>query len=664
MAGDLPVEEDLVVLAGSEGFARSDAPTGAPAPSGRVLHVYGDRVRVVTPSLTDVPAAAGGPQVRVPADVLAGLSETERLGVAALQLRRSEEYVGTKAQRPRQGEQWDMEYSCTELGQEAAGEDAGAPVPPGAPTSAYLEGRVAVGVIIVEGPTADLQFSAAERAKVVAEVQNGLSYLATANPAAGASFVYDIRVIRVGVPADPHAADLEGRWRNPTMAAMGFAADFSGVDAYVRDLRTRLGSRWAYCSFFVKYPVRHFAYASIGGPRVVMHYANGSWGPDNIDRVYAHETGHIFGCPDEYASSGCDCGGSWGRFGKPNLNCERCAPGGGIACLMKSNDWTMCPVTPAHLGWMPSRMVVKHSLKVADITAASTANGALAIQWPYHGGQNQAFRADPVGGGYHRLVALHSTKVLDVEGASKANGARLLQWDWHGGDNQLFRIEGVGDGYARITAKHSGRVLDVTGISTGNGAQIIQWDSHGGDNQRWLLCAAVPAAHSGKVLDITGASGGKGALLIQWGYHGGANQAFRFERIAGGFYRIVAQHSGLVLDVEGASTANGARLLQWPWHGGTNQQFAVGGLGDGNVRIMARHSGRVLDVAGASQGDGAQILQWDWHGGSNQRWLAPQVVLVPGSPEADEAGSASVDVPQPRTVEETPTRADAAGGRG
>jgi hypothetical protein len=671
MAGDLPFVESLVVVGDVEEEARAAAaapePTPTTQPPGRVLHYYGERVRVLAPTLAEefgAEVAVGEPAARnlaadVSADVLAGLSETEQLGIAALQARLSEEYREAKAHRPRQGEEWDMAGGCAEYGVSAAPEEAGAPVPPGAPTSAYLEGRVAVGVIMVEGPTADLQFSAAERTKVVAEVQNGLSYLATANPAAGVSFAYDIRVVRLAVTADPGAADLEGRWRNPAMSALGFAADFGGVGAYVRDLRTRLGSRWAYCAFFVKYPVVHFAYASIGGPRVVMQYANDGWGPDNIDRVFAHETGHIFNAPDEYSSSGCDCGGAWGRFGKPNLNCERCAPGGGVMCLMKGNDWTMCPVTPAHLGWMPSRLVAKHSLKVADVTGGSTGDGALLIQWPYHGGENQAFRPDHVGGGWYRLVALHSTKVLDVEGGSTANGARLLQWPWHGGDNQLFRIEGVGDGFARITAKHSGRVLDVTGFSTDNGAQIIQWDYHGGPNQRWCLAAAVPAAHSGQVLDITGGSTSNGALLIQWPYHGGANQAFRFERIAGGWYRIVAQHSGLVLDVEGGSTANGARLLQWPWHGGANQQFAVNGLGDGNVRITARHSGRVLDVFGASQDNGAQIIQWDWHGGPNQRWLVPQILTVPGAPEPP----SEAEIPQPRTVEEEPAGADAPGPR-
>lgn len=62
--------------------------------------------------------------------------------------------------------------------------------------------------------------------------------------------------------------------------------------------------RWAYCAFFVKgYPLWHFAYAS--SPRIVMDYANDGWGPDNIDRVFAHEIGHIFSCHDEYATANC-----------------------------------------------------------------------------------------------------------------------------------------------------------------------------------------------------------------------------------------------------------------------------------------------------------------------------------------------------------------------
>jgi hypothetical protein len=238
----------------------------------------------------------------------------ERLGLAAFHLRESREFRTAKRNRPRAGELWDM-LDCTTV----------VPPPPGAqalmaaaaPTSAYLEGTVAVGVIIVEGPTADLKFSDAERTKVVAEVQNGLTFYATANPVAGISFAYDIQVVNVATPADPNAADLEALWRDPAMGALGFSADWAGVTAYVEDIRNRFGTRWTYCGFFTKYPLGWFAYASIGGPRLVMQYANDGWGPDNIDRVFAHETGHIFGCPDEYASSNCNCGGNWGRSASP-----------------------------------------------------------------------------------------------------------------------------------------------------------------------------------------------------------------------------------------------------------------------------------------------------------------------------------------------------------
>ena len=40
-----------------------------------------------------------------------------------------------------------------------------------------------------------------------------------------------------------------------------------------------------------------------------MHYDNGNWGPDNINRVFAHETCHIFGAADEYGSCGCGASG-------------------------------------------------------------------------------------------------------------------------------------------------------------------------------------------------------------------------------------------------------------------------------------------------------------------------------------------------------------------
>ena len=235
---------------------------------------------------------------------------------------------------------------------ERAGHAAEAMAMAEAPTSQRLTGSVAVGIIIVEGPNANLTFSAAERTKVVAEVQNGLGWLATQNPE-GLVFKYDIKIVTLNVQPGPGTLTFdqkETRWRDPAMQQLGFATGMAGVSAYVEQIRTNLGTTWTYCAFFTKYPLGHFAYASIGGPRLVMHYDNDGWGPDNIDRVFAHESGHIFGAPDEYASSGCNCGGSWGFYGKPNANCANCAPSGGVDCLMKGNTWSMCVHTPYHLG--------------------------------------------------------------------------------------------------------------------------------------------------------------------------------------------------------------------------------------------------------------------------------------------------------------------------
>jgi hypothetical protein len=366
MAGDLGIEEVCVAAIPPEDPAAaarlSAIAAGVGARDLPVVHRYGRLLVVadVSGSVSpDLPRDAGTQALTTladtatPADVLEDLSDVERLGLEAFELRESDHYVTAKVNRPRQGEPWDMPGCAqrTNPGVPGAGAPTAAGAPAAAPTSAYLEGSVAVGIIIVEGPTAALKFSAAERTKIVAEVQNGLGWYATTNPAAGISFTYDIQVVTLGVAANPAAPDLEAVWRDPAMAQLGYAANFGGVTDYVEHNRSAFGTQWTYCVYFTKYPIDWFAYASIGGPRIVMDYNNDGWGPDNIDRVFAHETGHIFGCPDEYSSSGCTCGGSWGRFGAANGNCQNCASGGGVACLMKGNDFAACRWTPSHLGW-------------------------------------------------------------------------------------------------------------------------------------------------------------------------------------------------------------------------------------------------------------------------------------------------------------------------
>ena len=126
-------------------------------------------------------------------------------------------------------------------------------------------GERGVGVVIVQGPESGLKFSEEERTKVIAEVQNGLGFFIETNPLSGITFSFEIRDVQLDIPADPEADDLEALWRNPRDGSTRSSPDWSGVDAYVEDLRTRLATRWTYCAFFTKYPLAHFAYAFIGG---------------------------------------------------------------------------------------------------------------------------------------------------------------------------------------------------------------------------------------------------------------------------------------------------------------------------------------------------------------------------------------------------------------
>ena len=221
-----------------------------------------------------------------------------------------------------------------------------------------MVGEIAVGIIIVSGPTPDLQFSFDETKKVIAEVQNGLTWLAEQNPAARITWNYDINHVQIDVPPGG-GGNQEALWRDPAMEQLGFSGNWQGVIDYVEDIRKQLKTDWTYVGYFTKYPLKHFAYAKLGGPSLVMQYDNDGWGPDNIDRVFAHETGHIFQAPDEYAKSNCNCVSEYGIYDEPNKNCALCAPGGSVDCIMRKNTWSMCQHTPLHLGF-PQPTAIKY----------------------------------------------------------------------------------------------------------------------------------------------------------------------------------------------------------------------------------------------------------------------------------------------------------------
>jgi hypothetical protein len=345
MAGDVGFVE-RIVTPGLEGTLSAEP----------VLHEYGPRLRIGFGS-----PEMGLESLEPPLDS-ASLSGAELIGLNAYELRRSPEYVDAKNRRPRDRENWGyagpddvqpLHRNADEAGLISDSLERGAEAP-AIPTSERLTGRVAVGLIMVSGSEARLRLSEAERVKIVAEIQNGLSWLGAQSPARDVTWVHEVHSVTVNVPEVTNGTsyeDFEQPWRDAALQQLGLQTGRSGLQAYVQDLRTRLRTDWAYCTLFTRYRLRHFAYADLGGPHLVMHYQNDGWGPDNIDRVFAHETGHIFGAPDEYAAARCNCSGRHGFFRKPNLNCETCAADGGTDCIMRANTWAICPSTPMHLGF-------------------------------------------------------------------------------------------------------------------------------------------------------------------------------------------------------------------------------------------------------------------------------------------------------------------------
>lgn len=83
-----------------------------------------------------------------------------------------------------------------------------------------------------------------------------------------------------------------------------------------------------------------FAYAFLNGPYMVVTYDNNGWGIGRMDRVVAHEIGHIFGATDEYD----------GKQERGGYLYEWDVEGSG--CIMDTAEWCISSGTRRQIGWI------------------------------------------------------------------------------------------------------------------------------------------------------------------------------------------------------------------------------------------------------------------------------------------------------------------------
>jgi hypothetical protein len=242
-----------------------------------------------------------------------------------------------------------------------------------------MVGHLLMSVVFVDGPAgSSAALTSAEQSSALVEVFSATGLLRRLAAQWGASQPVPVRSVcgftvisqTITLTTDPAPLAAtpvedfsvrEGVWMPVALQQMGFAA--ATLDGQVAQLRhglqtltmQGLGVADAVPLFLTKYPCHHPAHAA--AESVVVNLPDTlAMFPTNLDGVIAHETGHVFGAPDEYFGH-CTLQQTAGFFDTPNANCNTVGPDTPpipprTPCLMDRTDHTLCPTTPLHWGWV------------------------------------------------------------------------------------------------------------------------------------------------------------------------------------------------------------------------------------------------------------------------------------------------------------------------
>jgi hypothetical protein len=327
----------------------------------------------------------------------------------------------------------------------------GADVRPGPyDTSEFLAGKIAVTVVLVDGPKR--KFSAKDRSAALADAVEGLDLWVRKIPAAKLSFVWRVHQVSVSTDAIDLSSDARSGWAREAAAAVLGAPvqdDIEGTYEIDRRARASLGADWGVTFYFVRGAsgIRDLfkkrvtfkdgagAFTLLGGPYGVIPYSRIDgvhfWNPP----IICHELAHFFYALDEYsayAKQGHDAHERSGYLDAPNSNLQGPGHTSDTPCLMRGSfravmkyleehflaifkaghrpawDYPICSATREATGCStdPGVDVVKPLAPLPTLTAQAKRNGAtvavtgtsavgvLANRNPYARGHQSAPKKD------------------------------------------------------------------------------------------------------------------------------------------------------------------------------------------------------------------------------------------------------------------------------
>jgi hypothetical protein len=285
-----------------------------------------------------------------------------------------------------------------------------------------MDGSVAVAVFLVESNGATdpnlVSWAETDQTNAIAQVIDGLNWWVDQSRAFNLSRPLQFTVV-------PYRADnpvcqqpyeplvREGRfahlWVDSIMANLGISGSdtFVRVATFNRLIKDQNRTNWAFSLFICYNPAPNrtsfsdgrASWAYLGGPFANILFRSFGW---SLSQIISHETGHIFYACDEYNQPGyqvcsCTCAPEV-RSDAKNGNCEAgsCNPSS-TACMMRINEYTICPFTAAQIGWTAAVLPAIPTTP-AGLQATATSPTQVNLTWQDTSGNESGFQIERRGG--------------------------------------------------------------------------------------------------------------------------------------------------------------------------------------------------------------------------------------------------------------------------